>query len=262
MKISKTLFKNFSRCSNFAAYYDIYINRFLHEVKDIDGLQLLTQDILEDIKSYPDDLFDEGRMRLEEIYNDLFDEDTGEDLTIELSPQLEAFQDTFTEVERLAAIYVSKLFNKKVIASTNTYEQKRYEFTVDGTTFYCYLDAYLEDEETIKIFEVKATTSKKFDDMAITINKECLPLFITGHNGISRFVGDELVGTDLGGKKVSQKNVDDKKAKFFDRYSKEGKYIYDLAVERFIIENSIKKDENHNHKKVEYYLVVLNSEYR
>ena len=41
MNISKTMFKNFARCRNFVSYYDLYINRFLHEVKEIDGTRII-----------------------------------------------------------------------------------------------------------------------------------------------------------------------------------------------------------------------------
>lgn len=37
MHISKTIFKNLSRCHNFISLYDLYINRGLHNIKEIEG---------------------------------------------------------------------------------------------------------------------------------------------------------------------------------------------------------------------------------
>lgn len=263
MKISKTLFKNLSRCVSFSAYYDMYLNRFLHEVKEIDG-KPVNKSVVDEVVNLnlEDDLFqNEENEDLMSIFSEMFDDDTGEDLTIFTNAQMEAFKDTFTEVERLAAIYIEKLIGKKVIASTDTYSQKKYSYRINGNDFYCYLDIYYEDEETIKIFEVKATTSKKYDDFLITVNKEKIPLFIMQNNGIMKFIGDDIVGMSVGEKKVDQKKIDDKKKNLFNRYSKEGKYIYDLAVERHIVENSINQSKDTKKKNVEYYLVVLNAEY-
>ena len=50
MNISKTMFKNFARCRNFVSYYDLYINRFLHEVKEIDGTPVITEELLKEMK--------------------------------------------------------------------------------------------------------------------------------------------------------------------------------------------------------------------
>ena len=264
MNISKTLFKNLSRCPSFSAYYDMYLNRFLHEVREIDGLPI-TNNIVDEVINLnltDDDFSDLVDDKLNSIFSEMFDDETGEDLTIFTNAQMEAFKDTFTEVERLASIYIEKLLGKKVIASTDTYSQKKYSYQIDGNTFYCYLDIYYEDNDTIKIFEVKATTSKKYDDFQITVNKEKFPLFIMQNNGIMKFVGDEMVGMNVGSKVIEQKQIDKKKTNLFNRYSKEGKYIYDLSVERHIVENSINQNKDAKKKNVEYYLVVLNAEYR
>ncbi len=264
MNISKTLFKNLSRCPSFSAYYDMYLNRFLHEVKEIDGLPITNNIVDEviDLNLTEDDFSDLIDDKLNSIFSEMFDDETGNDLTMFTNAQMEAFKDTFTEVERLASIYIEELIGKKVIASTDTYSQKKYSYQIDGNTFYCYLDIYYEDDDTIKIFEVKATTSRKYDEFQITVNKEKFNLFIMQNSGIMKFVGDEMVGMNVGSKVIEQKQIDKKKANLFNRYSKEGKYIYDLAVERHIVENSINQNKESKKKKVEYYLVVLNAEYR
>ena len=50
--------------------------------------------------------------------------------------------------------------------------KKRFEYDLDGFKFYCFLDGYQEDDDTIRIFEVKATTSKKFLDMEFKLDDE------------------------------------------------------------------------------------------
>ena len=124
MNISKTMFKNFARCRNFVSYYDLYINRFLHEVKEIDGTPVITEELLKEMKDIPEGMFDESQERLNEFFKGMFDEETGADLTIITNAQMEAFKLIFTEVERLAAEYISKLFNHEVIAS-ETHTNKR-----------------------------------------------------------------------------------------------------------------------------------------
>ena len=260
MNISKTMFKNFARCRNFVSYYDLYINRFLHEVKEIDGTPVITEELLKEMKDIPEGMFDESQERLNEFFKGMFDEETGADLTIITNAQMEAFKSIFTEVERLAAEYISKLFNHEVIASENTYEQKKYEFENFGHQFYCYLDIYFEDQDSIKIFEVKSTTSKKYDDFKITLEGEEFPLFLKNRDNIYEYVGDELIGTVAGKKVITPKMVEKKHDALFNKFSKVGKYIYDLAVEKYIVENS-RINANDEFKDVEYYLVVLNSEY-
>ena len=265
MKISKTLFKDFARCKNFLSYYDIYTNRFLHEVKEVDDKVLTNyNDILDDMDNLPIDMFSEEYDIKQEIYDYMFDEDTGEDLTQVTNAQMEAFKNIFTEVERLAAVYVSRLFNTKVVASTNTFEQKKYAYNYKGHTYYCYLDIFFETEDVINIFEVKSTTSRKFDELCIKFRSKEIdpePVFLKFNDGIYRYIGRELEGIQRGKKTVTLEDILAKEEKLYDRFSKEGKYIYDLAVERHIIENSIKQNNPDFNKKINYHLVVLNSEY-
>ena len=50
-----------------------------------------------------------------------------------------------------------------------------------------------------------------------------------------------------------------KKESLLDRYHKVGKYPYDLAFQRFVIEHRLR--ELGDNRPVNYYLAVLNSEY-
>lgn len=258
MKISKTLFKNFSRCDNFISYYDIYMNRTFNNVNEINE-KMISKNNIEDIKKLPNDFFCDDKIL--EILDEMFDNITGEDLTNIINSQMESFSDIFVEVERLASEYIEKVFNQKAISSINTYEQKKFLYKEAEHFFYCYLDIYLENEETIKIFEVKATTSRKYDSYNITFNKQKIPFFKRNSNNIMIYDESNMNEMVVDGKKIDRKRIVKKSEKLFDRYSDEGKYIYDIAVERHIVENAIKNDEKLKNKNVEYYLVVLNADY-
>ena len=260
MNISKTLFKNLTRCSNFPALYNMYINRTAHDVKEIDGYEI--KKLIDDVTGLESNIFNEIDEKSRDIFGHMFDEETGEDLTNVTSAQLEAFADTYVEVERLAMEQARRIFGKDLIASTNTYEQKSFSFTDNDNTYYCYLDGYLEEENDIYIFEVKASTSRKYDvlDMAgKTKNNDdvSFPLFVKNNKGIMEFVGYNYVGLPKGKRLLTKEDVDTKISSFYDINHDNGKYIYDLSVERFIVENSI---DNHD-KKIHYYLVLLNAEY-
>ena len=49
-----------------------------------------------------------------------------------------------------------------------------------------------------------------------------------------------------------------RKSEFFDRYSEVGRYVYDLAFQRFVMERSKGFDKTKNNR---YYLAILSSEY-
>lgn len=258
MKISKTLFKTLSRCTNAPALYSMYVDKRLHDVKEIFGVSIQTIDSFNDEVSF--DEIDE----VNEIFSLMFDEETGEDLTVVTSAQLEAFRDIFTEVERLASIHIEKTFGHSVTASTNTYEQKKFKFQEMGNEYYCYLDSYYEDKKELYIFEVKATTSNKFDDVALkfTSNKESynLPLFKKNDHGVYTWCAEEYIGKTFGKKMITKELVKEKADSIVKRYSKTGKYIYDIAVERYITEHSF-LSKNEELPFIHYYLVVLNSNY-
>ncbi len=259
MKISKTLFKNLIRCSNFPALYDMYINRAFHHVKSFGEASENT--LLNQLDCMGK--FDFDNDIEQEIFDCLFDSETGEDLTEIKSAQLEAFKSIFVEVERLAIEQAKSVFKRDIIASTDTYKQKYFEFTDNDITYYCYLDGYSEDNNEINIFEVKATTSKKYDDMELSFRKtsDCdskkLSLFETSTNGITRFVGYDYIGLSFNNKVVTKKMIDQIVEKMCDLYSDTGKYIYDLAIERSIVDKVLQDKQ----LKAHYYLIVLNAQY-
>lgn len=254
MKISKTLFKNLTRCNNFSGYYDIYINRFFSKTKILNNS--INDNDLENINiSY----LDEDT----EIFNNMFDEETGEDLLQMNNAQLEAFRNIYTEVEQLAIEYAKNLFGNNIKSDVKTKNQQYFEYTTEENTYYCYLDGYQENENAINVFEVKSTTSRKFDDLHLTLRatKSYLgdkkPLFVKNRQGIYDFVAYDYLGLEYNNKTITNDDIEKAIEKLYDPYSDVGKYIYDMAIEKNIIENSIQKTT----KKINYFLIVLNHEY-
>ena len=97
MNISKSLFKNYARCGNFAPLYDMYLFRNLHHVKTVDGVDVAHQ--LQLVEEIPEGVFDEEKEEIMEIFSNMFDEETGEDLTEITNAQLK-LAETFVKVEQ------------------------------------------------------------------------------------------------------------------------------------------------------------------
>lgn len=264
MKISKTLFKNLMRCPNFASLINMHQNRAAHDVKILNDLDEANLDnILNTIET--DDLFHELSDDVLDIFSHMFDSVTGEDLTIITSAQLEAFKDTFVDVESLAIKQAEKLFKKEIHASRNTFEQKKFSYTDNQHEFYCYLDGYLEDDDVIRVFEVKATTSKKFEDLVISKRGTKvkpglkIPMF-ENRDGIMEYVAPEYIGKKINGHEICAEDIYQKEKTMINPYSACGKYIFDLSIERNFIENSFKQTKDFI-PNIKYYLIVLNADY-
>ena len=250
MKISKTLFKNLMRCKNFVSLLDMNQNRAAHSVKILDDLdENNLHEILDTVET--DDIFSELSENARDIFNHMFEEETGEDLTIATSAQLKAFEETFKKVEMLATMHAGKVFKKEVLASENTFEQKKFSYSNNGHEFYCYLDGYLEEDDVIRVFEIKATTSKKFQELHVTkreskkkgLPKLQLPVF-EKRGDIVEYIGREFVNKKVEGHLITLEDIYEIEKKLLDPYHDCGKYVFDLAIERYIIENSFKQNKD------------------
>ena len=228
MAVTKTDFINYTRCKRYVNLENIREEK-LHSKMSIDEYKKQEKD-----------------EQISEILSTIFDEDDT-DTTIKENKQLEAMMDYYKEVELLSAKRVEEIFGGESVFSEETYKQESFDFELNGIRYLCYVDIYNEQKNTINIIEVKATTSKVM--LETTYGKEKYPLFVKN--------GDVYkVGTckDIKYKKDYENKINS----FKDRYRK-GKYIYDLAVQRYIIEHDLK---SHNiSKNVNYYLAVLNHEY-
>lgn len=275
MKISKSLFKNLSRCPNFASIYDMYVFRNLHHIKAIDGVDINSYS--KETENLAEDIFNEQHEKALDIFDHLFDEETGEDLTIVTNAQMEAMAEYYTLVEILAAKTIADKFPGKLMYGKSIREQKRFSYSEGEHEYYCYLDIYDEcDDGKIRIFEVKCTTSRKFlelgkKDTALDSYEKSHPMvkyqakekynsiFTDAGNGILKLKEETNISED---NPLSEKDYQRNRNKLFDRYQDAGKYVYDIAVERYIIENSLIKQNNLDGiNNIEFYLVVLNTDY-
>lgn len=236
MKISKTRFINLIRCNRYAALDEIRRDHDKAIVSFSDDPEL------EDLMS------EENREKVSFLMDDMVDED-GEDLLIKKDEQMETMLPYYNQIEMLAGKAIKTRFGGDVIYALNTYDQKRFEYEYEGFRLYCFLDGYQEDEHTIRIFEVKATTSKKFIELTYTNDdKEKIGVFTNSPEGILMLQQDVFGDVN----ESYQKKI----SRLKDRLTKEGRYVYDISYQRFVLENVILTK-----KTIKYYLVVLNSEY-
>lgn len=237
MKISKTRFINYIRCNRYPALDEIHRDKQKAVVSFTDDPEL------EDLMG------EENREKVSFLIDDMFDEED-EDLLQKDDPQMETMLPYYNQIEIESGKSIKKRFQGEVIYSLDTYQQKRFEYLEEGFRFYCFLDGYQEDKDYIRIFEVKATTSKKFMEMTFKNNEgEKQTIFERSTQGILMLREDigEHVNDDYYKKVERLKN----------RLTKEGRYIYDISYQRYVLEKSMKNVR----KNVKYYLVVLNSNY-
>ena len=233
MAITKTKFINYARCPRYVALDDLKKEKLDSMVK------------LEDYKK------EEEEEHIMELLGNMFDGE-GNDLIDVRNEHLETMMPYYNKVEILAGELASKYFKGKLKFSKTTYNQESFDAVINNIRYLCYVDIYNENEDGINIIEVKATTTKKY----LSLGSKDYSIFKKGVDGIYYLLEDlNLNIEDYMPLKVYERNRD----KLFDRYTACGHYIYDIAVQRFIIENDLK---SHNDKKnVRYYLAVLNSNY-
>ena len=244
MAITKTNFINYTRCRRFVA---------LNEIKK----EKLNADI-----SYKEYKEEEQNEVIQELLSSMYslDENNEEQDLIDVkNEQLEVMLPYYNEVENLAGKKIEKLFGGKTIYAKATYDQEGFEYEDDLAKYICYVDIMNETEDEINIIEVKATTSKKYlEDLKTGFRstkerkREKYPIFYEIQKDIFKLKEE---GYDYSLEMPSAEYLK-KRKKLLDRYDSVGKYVYDLSVQRMIIENSKK----HN-KKINYYLGVLNHEY-
>lgn len=206
------------------------------------------------------DDIDAERERREEILRELAegmapdnsDEEDEEEFNSAPTPELEALLPYYNQVEDEAL----KVANKYFDGTFRT--QKLFEYKHNGNTYRCYVDIYNENEREINIIEVKATTSRKYQDLFFrntNARKDRIPyhLFVKDGNIWHLNTADSTVS------EVALETFKKKKESLLDRYHKVGKYPHDLAFQRFVIENALR--QSNDTRPVNYYLAVLNSEY-
>ncbi len=243
MAITKTDFINYSRCPRYAA---------LEEIKK----EKLDADI--SYKEYKDQELEDN---LKEMLGTIYEDETFEhDLTKKINKQMEALMPFYKQVEIETGKITQKYFKGTSIYAEATKNQECFEFNQNGIKFLCYVDIYNENAKGINIIEVKATTSNKYASLMSNHRKsDKYPIFYFNKDTNTYILKDEIEGYPIE-EEMPIENYQKQKDKLFDKYSDVGKYVYDLAIQRYFIEGEYKCSHNDS-TCIHYYLAVLNHNY-
>lgn len=216
MDISKTLFKLYSKCDRILALDQIYKQKYNNN-------------------------YDNNEIKM--ILSHMFSED-GDDLIAVTDEQMEVMLPYYQKTEEIALLEASNELKKEFVYHKSTFEQKLFSFKdYEQNNIYTYLDGYYEDDDCAIVIEVKSTTDKKYLRLGPKVNGKIDSIFEKNGRILT-------LKSDLTAKQVSSLN------KIYDPLSDEGKYFYDLAITKYIIDKSEKVKKN-----IKYYLAVLNSSY-
>ena len=232
MAITKTKFINYVRCPRYVA------------------LDNLKKEKLDSIVTYEEYKNEEREEKLYELIEGMFPD--GIDVIDNIDEHLQMMMPYYNEVEILAGRLAKKYFEGNFRFSRETQNQESFDAIINNIRYICYVDIYNEYKDNINIIECKATTTKKFLNLSYKGNS----IFQKDEKGIYHLLEDlNLNIEDF----IPKEKYEKQKEKLFFKYSDQGHYVYDLAVQRFIIENDLK--QNNDKRKVKYYLAVLNSNY-
>lgn len=244
MAVTKTDFINYTRCPRYVT------------------LEAIKQDRLDADISLDDYKEQEKVAQISEIIGSIIETDENEEETIlvdKINKQLEAMMDYYKLVELEAGRISEKTFGGKSKYFLDTKEQECFDFSLNGIRYLCYVDIYNENDGKINIIEVKATTSKKYTNLMSGNKGDIKHSIWTKKNNVFKLKG-EIPGYNIE-KEMPLKNYETQRKKLFDRFGL-GSYIYDLAVQRYIIENEYKASNNEKSlANINYYLAVLNANY-
>jgi len=240
MAVTKTSFINYSRCPRYVALDDLKKEKLNSMVS------------LEEYRKAEEEEY------IKEILGTMYDEN-GEDILEEKDEQLEVMLPFYNEVEILAGAIAPKYFSGTFKYSKDTLQQESFDFLKNNIRYLCYVDIYNETGEAFNIIEVKATTMKKYLSLGVFNKDKDQSIFMKDEKGIYKLLENmDLNILDY----MDMKQYERNRMKLFDRYNPAGHYVYDLAVQRYIIENDLKQNgEEDKIDKVKYYLAVLNSDY-
>lgn len=221
MNITKSKFMEYVRCNRFPALNKIY------KRKDMDDVE---------------------RDRYYDLLNSLEYEDELKDdfLDVDLT-HLEVMMPYYNLVEIMSARKVMSLFGGETRYSTEYGKQKLFIRDHNSFSLQCYVDIYNRDKSQINIIEAKATTTNKFMSLKFKEDGIETHLFYKDEYGILHLNEERNPGL------LSNAKYNKQRRKLFDRLSGAGVYIYDLAFQRFVIEEDV--------QDAKYYLGVMNHEY-
>lgn len=219
--ITKSKFMEYIRCRRYPALNHI------HKRMDVD-------DVLKD--------------RFYDVLNELEYEDDLKDDFLEMdTTHLDVMMPYYNLVEVMVARKVMALFGGETTYSTEFGKQKLFLRDYKGFNLQCYVDIYNKQQSQINIIEAKATTTNKFMSMKYKENKVDQFLFYRDENNILHLSEERFPELLSNPKYMKQRE------KLFDRMHGAGVYVYDLAFQRYVIEEDI--------DGAKFYLGVLNHEY-
>ena len=245
MAVTKTDFINFTRCRRYVA---------LEEIRR----EKLDADI-----SYEEYKEQEKNTNIKELLSEMFGDEAYEvDLTVKVNKQLQAMMPYYKQVEMEAGRLTNKYFKGNSIYAESTFNQESFEFNKNGIRYVCYIDIYNEINNDINIIEVKATTSKKYVELVSGHKKgDKFSIFHFDKSKNCYILKDEIEGYPLDSEMPIEEYAK-KRERLFDRYTDVGGYIFDLAIQRYILEGEYRQSNNEDAlKNVHYYLAVLNHKY-
>ncbi len=245
MAVTKTNFINYSRCPRYVALSD------------------LKKDKLDSIVTLEEYLKEEEEEHIKELLCSMYDEDNNDLIDVK-NEHLETMLPYYNKVELLAGFLAPKYFKGTFKYSAKTLSQESFDFKINGIRYLCYVDIYNEIDDNFNIIEVKATTTNKYLKIGKTIrddlgNKKVNSIFKKGNDGIYYLLEDLNIN-------INDYMEEDKyygyRQKLFNKLDPAGHYIYDLAIQRYIIENDLKQNNmNSKINNIKYYLAVLNADY-
>lgn len=244
MAVSKTDFINYSRCVRYAVLDKIKKEKFDADISIAEYKKQEKQEMIEEV--------------LGSMYEN-FGTDEETDLVDVQNRQLEAMLDYYKQVELEAGRLTQKYFGGKTVFSKDTYTQECFDFNRNGIKYLCYIDVYNENEDGINIIEVKATTTNMYKKLGYK-DKELGFISIFDKEGCFYKLKKDKYNL------ATNPDIDiDKYNKALSKLSNRfdtGKYLYDLSVQRFMIEGELKESGNEKIiPKIHYYLAVLNADY-
>ncbi len=240
MALTKTKFLEYTRCPKYI---------FLEKIKE---------KALKEVPSRQEYFEEEKNTQIKELMDAMIEVDQEGNLvdkTIQKDKKLEAMLEYYKKVEIEASRLFSKISEGPIYYGENTINQKSFSFLYQNIPLLCYVDIYNENKKEINIVEVKATTTKKYLEFSSGYPKKWKHSIFKKKGNIY-FFKDEL-GIDIE-KEMPIKNYEREKNKLKDRFGL-GQYFWDLAFQRFVIENSLK--EQGKDISLHYYLGVLNHKY-
>lgn len=237
MAVTKTKFINYIRCPRYVA------------------LDKIKKDFMASKMTLEEYLKEEQEEHISEMLKGMYDEEEVDLIDVK-DEQLEAMLPYYKKVELLVGDYVNKHLVGKPKYSMETLNQESFDFLRNGIRYLCYVDIYNEREGSFDIIEVKAITTTSVLSLGPDIKKVKHPIFIKDKDGIYRLIEE----TDFIDEEMGEEKYLANRAHLFDKYHSFGHYVYDLAVQRYIIEHDL-KDHGKNIDDIKYYLGILNGKY-